>query len=110
MGDTRRPGDSRDGVAHRAGLVPSRRVGLTLLASTGNRGKADLFCLCSDDRDGEDSEFCQPKYIRSGELVLQRLVFSFWLYRARRVRRPTPCSLTKLSSTLLGIPTSGRSC
>src|SRR6266849_3690122 len=69
-----------------------------------------LFCLCSDDRYGEDSEFCQPKYILSGELVLQRFAFSFWFYRGRRVARPTPCSLTKRSSTLLGIPTSSRSC
>ena len=32
-GTARGPGDSRDGPAHRGGLVPGRRVALTLLGS-----------------------------------------------------------------------------
>src|SRR5271167_3539637 len=48
--------------AHRRGLVPSRRVALSSRGSIGNRVKRDPSRLSSYDHDGEESEFCQPRY------------------------------------------------
>ena len=62
------------------------------------------------DSDGEGSEFCNSRYMLSGELVLQRFAFSSRFYPGRHVVQPIPCSLMKPSSTQLGIPTSNPSC